>query len=45
MEDIVCLDILAKKANENPLTSIRLSDWSKIIKWEVGEDEFYWSTL
>lgn len=38
------LNLLAKRVNENPLTSIRLSGWMKVIKWEVEEEEYYWST-
>ena len=44
MEDIVNLNMLVDKANNNSLTAIRLAGWEKIIKWEVGEREYFWTT-
>ena len=32
------------RANNNPLTELRLKDWNKIVKWEVDGEEFLWSS-
>jgi len=31
-------------ANKNELTPLRLKDWDKIVKWEVDDEEFFWSS-
>jgi predicted secreted protein len=41
---IAYLDILLDKANASPITPLRIKDWQKIIKWEVGGESFYWES-
>lgn len=38
------IDQMLKRANENPLTHLRLKDWHKVIKWEVDSEVYYWSS-
>lgn len=30
------------RANDNPLTSLRLKDWDQLVKWEVEGEDYYW---
>lgn len=36
------IDQMLTRANENPVTPLRLKDWDKTIKWEVNGEAFYW---
>ena len=33
---------MLSRANENPLTPLRLKDWDQLVKWEVAGEEYYW---
>lgn len=37
------LQKLIDRANESPITPLRLKHWHKSIEWQVGDDKHYWS--
>lgn len=38
------LDLLAKRVNDDPAARMRLKGWTKVIRWVIGADKYYWST-
>lgn len=45
MSSYTILRQIVEKANENRLTKIRLKDWEKVIRWEIGNEVFHLSTM
>lgn len=38
------VQVMLDRANDNPLTPLRLKDWDQIVKWEVDGEDFYWKS-
>ena len=38
------VETMLLRANENPLTPLRLKDWDQLVKWEVDGEKFYWQS-
>ncbi len=40
IKDLV--QVMLERANDNPITPLRLKDWDEIVKWEIDGQDFYW---